>query len=107
MTKSEMFTAVSKVAENSLGFMMFDKDYKGGQWEISAVETQETLADFDNSKNNWAECSGRIEGTAAGFKFLGWVNVQVKKGQARQSITVIDFDDFRIVLDLDPKNLND
>ena len=104
MTKNEMFAAVSKT---TMGNVLFDADYKGGEWMIEAVETQETLKDWDNSKNNWTECLGRVEGEVAGFKFLGWSKAQLKAGSQRRAVTVVDFGNFRIVLDFDPKYLND
>jgi hypothetical protein len=103
MTNAEKFTAVSKT---TFGDFLFDAD-NGGEWIADAVETQETLADWDDSKKYWNECAGRIEGEVAGFKFLGWSKVQSKKGDARRSVTVIDFGDFRMVLDCNPAHLND
>lgn len=103
MTKYEMFKSVSNT---TLDKDLFDGEYNQNDWACSAVETQETLANWDNSKNNWAECAGRVEGEVAGFKFLGWKKAQLAKGQARRAITVIDFGDFRVVLDFDPSNLN-
>lgn len=99
MTNSEKFAAVSKT---TFGNNLFD-----GEWMIEAVETQETLDQFNESKKEWNEYSGRVEGDVAGFKFLGWSSVQMKKGDARRSLTVIDFGNFRIALDFDPKFLND
>lgn len=103
MTNTEKFIAVSKT---TFGNFLFDADYKGGEWMVSAVETKETLADTDNSKKYWNECAGRLEGEVAGFKFLGWSKVQIVKGEARRSLTVIDFGDFRMVLDCEPYLLN-
>lgn len=100
MIKNEMFAAVSKT---TFGNVLFD----GGEWMIEAVETQETLANWDDSKQYWSECAGRTEGEVAGFKFLGWSKVQMKSGATRRPVTVIDFGDFRVVLDFDPKYLND
>ena len=102
MTKLEMFKAVSANFATSYGNELFDHEYKEGEWMVGAVETQETLADWDESKNNWAECAGRVEGEVAGFKFLGWKKAQISKGQARRAVTVIDFGDFRVALDFDP-----
>ena len=104
MTNTEKFTAVSKT---TFGNFLFDPDYKGGEWMVSAVETQEALADWDDSKKYWNQCAGRLEGEVAGFKFLGWSKVQMVKGESRRSITVIDFGNFRMVLDCDPSQLND
>jgi hypothetical protein len=69
---------------------------------LLAVETFETLEQWYDSKKYWNECAGRVEGEVAGFKFLGWKKVQMQKGDARRAVTVIDFGDFRVVLDFDP-----
>lgn len=103
MNKSEMFKAVSNT---TLDKDLFDGEYNKNDWSCTAVETQETLGNYDDSRGEWSEVAGRVEGAVAGFKFIGWVTVQIKKGQARRSLTVIDFGDFRMALDFDPKQLN-
>lgn len=105
-TKNEMYSEISAVSANSYGCEIFDAKYKGGDWEVGAVETQETLEQWDDSKKYWNECSGHLEGTVAGFKFLGWSKVQIKKGEARRAVTVIDLGEFRIVLDIEPSYFN-
>ena len=72
-------------------------------WLVGAVETNETLEDFNNSRKSWKECIGRREGEIAGFKYLSWESVQIKKGDARRSMTVVDFGNLRVVLDFDAK----
>ena len=34
---------------------LFDADYKGGEWMVEAVETQETLEQWEESSNGWNE----------------------------------------------------
>lgn len=97
-TNTEKFAAISKA---TFGDMLYDE--KMG-WLISAVETQETLDNWDDSKKYWNECAGRVEGEVAGFKFLGWSKVQMAKGDTRRSVSVVDIGDFRIVLDFDPRD---
>lgn len=104
MTKFEMFAAISEKFNPSYVTELFDPEYRGGMWMIEAVETKETLEQWDDSKKYWNECAGRVEGTVAGFRFLGWKKVQMEKGDTRRSVTVVDFGEFRVVLDCDPSN---
>ena len=100
MTNIEKFAAVSKA---TFGNCIFSD----GQWLIEAVETQETLNNYNDSRLTWNECAGRLEGEVAGFKFLGWSKIQPKKGDPRRSLTIVDFGDVRVALDFDPRHLND
>lgn len=80
---------------------LFDADYKGGEWMIEAVETQESLDDFVAASKGWNERSAMKQGEIAGFKFVAWKNVQARKGQPRRDMTVIDFGDVRFAIDAD------
>lgn len=80
---------------------LFDADYNGGTWMIEAVETHETIQDFVNSSNNYAECTREKFGTLAGFPFVAFSKVQVHKGASRRQLSVIDFGDVRYALDTD------
>ena len=77
---------------------LFDADYKCGEWMCDFVETTETLSQWEDSSKSWAERSAMITGEIAGFPFCAWKSAQAVKGQPRQSISVIDFGDTRIVL---------
>ena len=94
------------VANTTFDKDLFDGEYNKNDWSCSAVETKETIEMFDESKNSWSERAGRVDGIVAGYKFLGWSKVQLSKGTQRKAMTVIDFGDFRIALDFDPKLLN-
>lgn len=80
---------------------LYDPDYKDGEWMVEAVETHETLENYADSSKVWAEKSTAKSGEIAGFKFLAWAKVQPKKGDARRQVSVVDFGDFRIVLNAD------
>ncbi len=61
--------------------------------------TRETLEDFDNSRDNhWAERGQRREWILATTTTHAYKNIQIAKGQRRQSLAVIDFGDFRVCL---------
>ncbi len=77
---------------------LFDADYKGGEWMVDAVETAETLEQFQDSSKTWSERTAMKNGEIAGFKFVAWKSAQIRKGQGRDSISVIDFGDSRVVL---------
>ena len=77
---------------------LFDVDYKGGEWMVEAVETQETLEQWVESSKGWAERSAMKTGEIAGFPFRAWKSTQSVKGQARQSMSVVDLGDVRIAL---------
>lgn len=74
----------------------------GGSWMVEAVETSDTLADFEAASQGWAECSAKtIRGTVAGMPFVAWEHVQVRKGDRRRPLAVIDLGDKRVALDDD------
>ena len=71
-----------------------------GAWLVEAVETADTLADFVEASNHWAECSAKmLHGEVAGLMFVAWPKVQVSKGEPRRALTVIDFGDRRVAID--------
>jgi hypothetical protein len=77
---------------------LFDADYKGGEWMCEAVETQETLEQWEESSNGWNERTATKSGEIVGFPFRAWKSAQAVKGQPRQSMSVVDLGDVRIVL---------
>ena len=77
---------------------LFDADYNGGQWMTEHVETQETLEQWEESSHGWNERTGMRVGEIAGFRFFSWKSTQAVKGQPRQSMSVVDLGDVRIVL---------
>jgi hypothetical protein len=63
--------------------------------DCEAATTHETLEDFDNSRvSAWAERGKRTQGEG----FITYENIQIAKGQRRQSLAVVDCGDFRIAL---------
>ena len=42
---------------------LFDADYKGGEWMVEAVETQETLEQWEESSKGWNERTAMMTGT--------------------------------------------
>lgn len=80
---------------------LYDPEYKNGEWMVSAVETHETIEDFEESSKKWRECGNVKKGEIAGFKFAYWPKVQVNPGEKRRDVSIIDFGEIRIVLDND------
>lgn len=83
---------------------VYDHEYKNGEWMHHAVETQETLADFEEASRQYVECSKSKHGEIAGMNFLAFEKVQVRKGDVRQALSVIDFGDRRIAINEDLTN---
>ena len=94
-TLSANLAALAKSTNNEI----FDADYKDGEWMVHAVETQETLEQFLTSATQWVSRVGQDSGEIAGFKFVSWKSCQAVAGQARRSLSVIDFGDVRYVIE--------
>ena len=77
---------------------LFDADYNGGEWMVEALETQETLEQWEESSKGWAERTAMKAGEIAGFPFRAWESAQAAKGQPRQSMSVVDLGSVRIIL---------
>ena len=81
------------------------EDYNGFSLithEDDAVDTRETLEDFENSaKNHWNEWKGKTTGTICGFPFIEWQMVRARKGDTRRPVAVVDIGDCRIVFDIE------
>lgn len=71
---------------------------ENGAWMYHAVETFETLEMFLDSSKGWAERSKVQSGEIAGLPFVCWESMQVKKGQQRGSLSVIDFGAVRVAV---------
>lgn len=98
MSVSKNLAAFAEATNNEL----FDTDSRFEEWMVEAVETQETLENFIESSKGWAEKSVKMEsGEIAGFKFISWNKVQVRKGEQRRSLSVIDLGDARYAIDTD------
>jgi hypothetical protein len=97
MTYDQKLSALSKATNGEV----FDLEYNGGEWMLRAVETQETLEQFAESSADWNDCSATKRGEIAGLPFVAWSRVQVRKGDTRDSLSVIDFGDRRIAVSVD------
>lgn len=73
----------------------------GPEWMVPAVETQDLLSDFIRASISYAECSKGKSGVIAGFKFIAFSRVQLRKGDRRRALSIIDFGDYREALDTD------
>jgi len=92
-----MRTEFLKIAE-ATNNELFDAEYKGGEWMTEAVETAETLENWENSAKSWASRTPMMTGELAGFPFRAWKTVQTAKGKARQAMSIIDIGEFRVAL---------
>lgn len=80
---------------------LYDAEWNGGTWMVEAVETRETIDDFVAASSKYAECTREKFGEVAGFKFVAFREIQVRKGDARRQLSVIDFGDVRFAIDAD------
>ncbi|OQY69758.1 MAG: hypothetical protein B6D47_08515 [Rhodocyclaceae bacterium UTPRO2] len=94
---NEKLKAFAAATNNEL----YDADYNGGGWMIEAVETRETIGNFVEASNGYAECTREKFGEIAGFQFVAFSKVQVRKGDQRRQLSVIDFGDLRVALNCD------
>ncbi len=63
------------------------------------VITHETLADFDSSRlTHWRERGERSAHAIGGLSAMRYEGFQRSKGQSRESMTVVDCGDLRVVL---------
>lgn len=83
---------------------LFDADYKDGEWMVEAVETRETLEQWEESSKSWNERTAMKTGEIAGFPFRSWKSVQAVKGQPRRSMSVIDLGGVRYAIETDLTN---
>lgn len=79
---------------------LFDADWEGGQWMARAVETHETIEQFIQSSKSWKESTAAVRGTIAGMPCVTWKQMQAVAGQQRDSLTVIDFGDVRMAVNM-------
>ena len=93
----EQIIAFAEATKNDL----IDPDYKDGEWLVEAVETAETIQNFIDASKHYAECSAPKLGSVAGFNFAAFSKVQVRKGDVRRSLSVIDFGNIRLAIDAD------
>lgn len=77
---------------------LFDAEYKGGEWMCEHVETHETLEQWEESSKGWHERTAMKSGEIGGFPFRAWKMAQAIKGQPRDSVSVVDLGEERIVL---------
>lgn len=91
----ELEQALKKIDEATHGVLY---NASCGGWMVKAIETTETLTDFEAELKNYAE-HGKIQrGKLAGFDFVYFGLVQVVKGHPRFILSVIDLGGVRFSL---------
>lgn len=95
--KASALAAIHKATNGNL----YDAEFEGGSWMEAAVETADTLADFEAASANYAECSSMTRGTVAGLPCIAFERVQVRKGDPRRPLGVIDLGDVRVAINDD------
>ena len=87
--------AFAQATDNQL----YDVEWNDGDWMIEAVETQESIDDFVAASRNYAEATNPVHGIIAGFPFVAFRKIQVRRGDQRRELSVIDFGDRRVAID--------
>ena len=95
MSNAQKIAAFAAATKN----MLFDADYNGGEWMVYSVETSETLDQIIESSKGWAEKTAVNHGVIAGFPFVSYAKMQARRGDARRSLSVVDFGDVRYILE--------
>ena len=80
-------------------------DSQDGDYVYETVETRDTLDDFKANSGQWAECGKPFKGSLGEFSYIGWSNVQARKGDMRDPITIIDLGSARISMRHDIRDL--
>ncbi len=97
----ESFQEQLKRFDKKTGSELHDPEY---DWMVEAVETRETLSDFEESAKKYNERTWAGRGEIAGLPFIAWSEVQTFKGETRRALSVVDFGDRRIALNADLTN---
>lgn len=97
MTKTEALQALHQATSGDI----YDADYEGGSWMVSATETADTLDQFVASSEGWAEVGCVRECRVAGLRCVYFGEVQARKGDQRRELTVIDLGDVRVAVAAD------
>lgn len=80
---------------------LFDADPRFNEWMVSSVETHETIDDFVAATAGYNSCTNDKFGEIAGFKFVAYSEIQVRKGDTRRKLSVVDFGGVRYAIDAD------
>lgn len=67
-------------------------------WMFPEILTRDSLEDFIEASSFWSERSRTHQGRFNDVLYLSWENVQGRKGDMRDSLTVLDFGDVRVSL---------
>jgi len=82
-------------------YEVFDVD---GDQFAEVVKTAETSADFIESSSHWRERTPPKHVTIDGLPVVAWASVQVRRGDTRQPLSVVDFGNWRLSVDVDLAN---
>lgn len=97
MTKTEALQAL----HDATGGDLYDADYEGGTWMVTATETADTLDQFVAASENWNELGCVREYRVAGLRAVYFGEAQARKGDTRRELTVIDLGDLRVAVAAD------
>ncbi len=97
MNKTEALQALHQATGGDL----YDADYEGGTWMVTATETADTLDQFVVASEGWSELGCVRECRVAGLRCVYFGEVQARKGDTRRELTVIDLGDVRVAVAAD------
>ena len=81
------------------GWDLIDEDGENMGYEIVLV--RDTLEGFEEGSRYFNECAGFKKATVAGFPVLTCQRLQVKKGDTRTALSVVDLGEWRMSIDED------
>ena len=94
-------TAALQALHEVTGGDLYDANWQGGSWMVSATETADTLDDFVKKSEGWNEVGRLREYRVAGLRAVSFGEVQARKGDTRRELTVIDLGDVRVAVAAD------
>ena len=92
------FASIMRFAE-ATGWDLIDEDGENMGYEIVLV--RDTLEGFEEGSRYFNECAGFKKATVAGFPVLTCQRLQVKKGDTRTALSVVDLGEWRMSIDDD------
>lgn len=66
--------------------------------DCDVAKTSETLDQWDTARDDWSECGQRNQVECGGQPAIVYYRIQVRKGDPRRDLIVVDCGEFRAVL---------
>jgi hypothetical protein len=80
-------------------------DCEDGDFVYETAETSDSIDHFKENSISWNEKGRFFTGSLGEFAYIGWEQVQTKRGEMRNPITIIDLGEKRIAFRQDIRDL--